>query len=148
MEQVDRLARAIELNKLFIANKFVGKMATEDLIRSDIFTPEEINALVVLYPDYEVDKTYVVGETIKYDGKLYEIIQEHTSQTSWLPNEVASLYKSVVPEAITPEWVQPTGAQDAYNTGDRVVYNGSVYESLINANTWSPEDYPTGWLLI
>lgn len=148
MEQIERLARAIELNKLFIANKFVGKMATEDLIRGDTLTLDEINTLVVLYPNYEVDKAYLVGDVIKYDGKLYEIIQEHTSQASWLPNEVASLYKSVVPEAIIPEWDQPTGGHDAYNVGDRVVYNGSVYESLINANTWSPEDYPDGWLLI
>lgn len=46
-----------------------------------------------------------------------------------------------------PEWVQPTGAQDAYDTGDRVHYTptGLNYQSLINANTWSPVAYPAGW---
>ena len=44
-----------------------------------------------------------------------------------------------------PEWVQPTGAHDAYQMGDRVIFDGSVYESTINANTWSPADYPAGW---
>lgn len=43
------------------------------------------------------------------------------------------------------EWKQPTGAHDAYNTGDRVTFNGQVYESLINGNVWSPADYPAGW---
>lgn len=47
-----------------------------------------------------------------------------------------------------PVWVQPTGSQDAYNTGDRVIYQGSVYESKINANVWSPAGYPAGWTLI
>lgn len=44
-----------------------------------------------------------------------------------------------------PEWVQPTGAHDAYNIGDRVMYKGDAWESTINANVWSPEVYPAGW---
>lgn len=44
-----------------------------------------------------------------------------------------------------PEWTQPLGAHDAYQTGDRVTFNGEVYESLINANVWSPAAYPAGW---
>lgn len=43
------------------------------------------------------------------------------------------------------EFVQPTGAHDAYNLGDRVSYNGKVYESVINGNVWSPDVYPDGW---
>lgn len=44
-----------------------------------------------------------------------------------------------------PDWVQPTGAHDAYNKGDKVRYNGKVYESLIDGNVWSPDVYPAGW---
>lgn len=44
-----------------------------------------------------------------------------------------------------PDWVQPLGAHDAYNTGDMVVYNGKVYESTIDANVWAPDVYPAGW---
>lgn len=43
------------------------------------------------------------------------------------------------------EFVQPTGAHDAYNLGDRVTYSGRVYESIINGNVWSPDVYPDGW---
>lgn len=50
------------------------------------------------------------------------------------------------PEPVEPEeWKQPTGGHDAYNIGDRVKYNGHIYESTINANVWSPETYPQGW---
>ena len=48
------------------------------------------------------------------------------------------------PEEI-PDWVQPTGAHDAYMTGDKVRFKGEVYESLIDGNVWSPETYPQGW---
>lgn len=47
-----------------------------------------------------------------------------------------------------PQWVQPTGAHDAYNTGDKVTYNGKHYQSTINGNVWSPDAYPAGWQLV
>ena len=43
------------------------------------------------------------------------------------------------------EFVQPTGAHDAYNLGDHVTFSGRVYESIINGNVWSPDVYPDGW---
>lgn len=46
------------------------------------------------------------------------------------------------------DFVQPTGAHDAYNVGDRVKYNGHVYESTMAANTYSPDAYPQGWKLL
>lgn len=50
-------------------------------------------------------------------------------------------------EPFVPEWVQPTGAHDAYQIGDSVVFEGQVYTSTIDNNTWSPADYPGGWRL-
>lgn len=44
-----------------------------------------------------------------------------------------------------PIWLQPLGAHDAYNTGDRVTFEGKVYESTIDGNVWSPAAYPAGW---
>jgi hypothetical protein len=44
-----------------------------------------------------------------------------------------------------PEWVQPTGAHDAYKHGDRVRYQGVLYESLLDANVYAPSEYPDGW---
>ena len=40
---------------------------------------------------------------------------------------------------------QPTGAHDAYNTGDVIKWNGEYYESTIDANVWNPSTYPQGW---
>lgn len=46
------------------------------------------------------------------------------------------------------DFMQPTGAHDAYNVGDRVKYNGHVYESTMAGNTYSPDAYPQGWKLL
>ena len=48
-----------------------------------------------------------------------------------------------VPDA--PAYVQPTGAHDAYQAGDRVTFQGRVYEAVTNAVVWSPLAYPQAW---
>ena len=49
------------------------------------------------------------------------------------------------PAETIPDFVQPTGAHDAYKKGDKVKFEGKVYESLIDANAYSPAAYPAGW---
>jgi len=34
---------------------------------------------------------------------------------------------------------------NAYMKGDKVTFNGVVYQSLIDGNVYSPEAYPAGW---
>ena len=45
------------------------------------------------------------------------------------------------------EWGQPDST-NAYSIGDKVLFEGATYESLIDNNVWSPADYPAGWNLI
>jgi hypothetical protein len=92
-----------------------------------------------------ISNEYVyVGWKRVYSGITYEVIQEHLTQFSWVPPLTLNVLWKTVSVGI-PDWVQPTGAQDAYNIGDQVKFEGAVYESLINANVWSPSVYPAGW---
>lgn len=43
------------------------------------------------------------------------------------------------------EYVQPTGAHDCYNTGDKISFNGKKYVCKINGCVWDPNTYPAGW---
>ena len=93
-----------------------------------------------------------VGEIISYginsvgDPQLYKIVQAHTSQDNWRPDATPALYDAFgLDESGYPLWSQPTGAHDAYNVGDIVNYNGTLYQSTINGNVWSPDVYPAGW---
>lgn len=105
---------------------------------------------VELFPRWTAGQEFAAGERVQHGGKLYKCVSAHTSQEDWSPPAAASLWSGVSVDQETgyDEWTQPTGAHDAYNKGDRVVYNGSVYESTIDGNTWSPETYPAGWTLI
>ena len=44
-----------------------------------------------------------------------------------------------------PEFVQPTGAHDAYNIGMGCTFNGEKYICLINGCVWDPITYPQAW---
>lgn len=86
---------------------------------------------------------------ISYSGKLYEVIQGHTTQSDWTPDIVPALFKEISKPAGDgyPEWVQPTGSHDAYQIGDRVTYDGKNWECIAGDaggyNSWSPDVY--GW---
>ena len=112
----------------------------------------ESNAMEIadLYEPYAVGKTYPVGYMFKYgvnaDGEtqLYSVLQEHTSQENWKPNETPSLYKAVgFTESGVSIWTQPLGAEDAYMAGDVVEHNGTLWVSTIDNNVWEPGVY--GW---
>lgn len=49
------------------------------------------------------------------------------------------------PEEEYPEYIQPTGAHDAYNIGDKITFEDNRYECLINGCVWNPVEYPQGW---
>lgn len=113
---------------------------------------EKILEIPSAFPKYAVGKAYKVKEIFQYgenavgDPQLYQVLQEHTSSAEWTPDTAASLYKKIgVTEEGYPEWVQPLGTSDAYNTGDIVSYNGVLYESTIDGNVWNPVSYPAGW---
>ncbi len=105
-----------------------------------------------VFPKYQVGKAYRMKEVFSYgensvgDPQLYQVLQDHISSAEWTPDTTVSLYKKIgVTEDGYPEWVQPLGATDAYNTGDIVSYYGTLYKSKIDGNVWSPEAYPAGW---
>ena len=99
---------------------------------------------VELFPAWVVGKAYAVGDRAQYNGTLYKCIQAHTSQSDWMPSATPALWKTVSLDEY-PEWVQPTGAHDAYNIGDKVTYNGQHYVCTSNANVYAPDVY--GWQL-
>ena len=101
---------------------------------------------IELFPKWEPGISVAVGERYQHLGKLYRVVQAHTTQADWEPQDTPALWTEVSLDE-WPEWVQPTGAQDAYNTGDKVTFEGAHYVSLIDGNIWSPTAYPAGWEL-
>lgn len=116
---------------------------------------EQALEIATVYDEWRPGVNYKVGDFCTYghngvgDPQLYRVVQDHTSHEVWLPDSSASLYSAIgLDKEGYPIWSQPTGAHDAYNTGDIVDYNGTLYKSLIDGNVYSPDAYPVGWEVI
>ena len=98
-----------------------------------------------LFDYWETGKTYIVGDRKRYGDFLYRCLTKHTSQDTWTPDVSPSLWaKVLIPdENVIPEWEQPDST-NPYMKGDKVTYNGKVWESTIDNNVWKPGEY--GWI--
>ena len=113
---------------------------------ADNLTDTEAVANSELFPKWRAGESYAVGTKVQYNNTLYKCLQAHDAQADWIPVDAVSLWAKVLipnPDVI-PEWEQPDST-NPYMTGDKVMYNGKVYESLIDNNVWSPDAYPGGW---
>lgn len=98
---------------------------------------------VELFPLWEEGLAVASGERYRTeDGTLYRCIQAHLTQSNWHPSRAPALWVKVS-VLVYPEWVQPTGAHDAYNAGDKCTYQGIRYICTVNENVYAPTVY--GW---
>jgi len=124
----------------------------------DTWTPDAAPSLfaILLNPDPNIiydwiqpDSTngYANGARVRHNGDIWtstadnNVWEPGAVGAPWISDSEASQSES---ETEIPEWTQPD-AGSAYNTGDRVTFEGNIYESLIDNNVWSPTAYPMGW---
>lgn len=139
---------SLAIGKLGIKTQEAAEFRTvvNEIIES--LSDEQALATPVLFPVWQDNVNYKIGERVRYEGKLYKVLQEHNSQFGWEPFSAVSLFVPLLIDEETGEvleWVQPS-AENGYSIGDKVLFNGEIYESLIDNNVWSPEAYPAGWV--
>ena len=71
----------------------------EMMVRAQINTlaVDDNTALRMLpfYPEWAAGTTYTVGYKVKRNGKLWRVVQAHTSQAGWEPENAASLWTEI-----------------------------------------------------
>jgi hypothetical protein len=131
------------MNKLQMAEQF--RRALQLFAAS--LEGEQAMEVATVFDAWKPGKAYKGGEYFTFgvnsvgDPQLYQVIKgkDHTSSAEWTPDVTTSLYNAIgLDDSGYPVWSAPTGAHDAYNTGDVVNYNGLLYESQINGNTTVP----------
>lgn len=137
---------------------------------------ETIDGSIPEWKQPDSTNAYMIGDRVMFEDKEYESLVDYNvwspsaNPSGWqLVEEVEEPETPVEPEIpvepepepepelpeeptepiepTIPEWVQPD-ATTAYKKGDRVMFEGKVYESAIDGNVWSPTAYPAGWQLI
>ena len=126
----------------------LGQLTLHDKIIADELTDDQLLTVAGLFPYWQPNESVEAHVDIRnFQGQLYECIQSHTTQSDWYPPNVPALWVLKRESGVIAEWVQPP-AENPYMIGDKVLFEGSVYESLINNNVWSPSAYPAGWEII
>lgn len=117
---------------------------------AETLSDEQALQVPLMFDEWEANINYKNGARVIYNNVLYKVLIDHTSQETWTPDVAPSLFAKVLNETVDgsiPEWVQPDST-NPYMKGDKVMFEGSTYESLIDNNIWSPSGYPAGWQLI
>lgn len=94
----DVAEREKALTKLFAkVNKGNDKVLMTLLL--DVLDPKTISTnkdkIINAFDSYEVNTDYSVGDKFKFDGKLYEVIMDHTSVVEWVPSAEPTKYKEI-----------------------------------------------------
>ena len=110
----------------------------------NMITDEQALKVPNLYPTWKEIVDYKKDERVIYHDILYKVITPHTSQIGWEPDVAVSLFtKVLIPdENVIPEWERPDST-NTYSKGDKVAYNGKIWISIADNNSWEPGIY--GW---
>lgn len=117
---------------------------------TDNLTDEDAVESKELFPKWSETGSYSIGMRVRYNDKLYKVLQQHSAQLDWNPIDAPSLFAEILPGqdgTEIGEWQQPDST-NPYMTGDKVTYEGKTYESTIDNNVWSPTAYPQGWKVV
>lgn len=149
----------IEFSEAEIQNQ-EAKKAMEMLnmdFQAQVQTLPDEQALLVpsVFPLWQVEVAYEVGFKVRHNDILYKVLQAHTSQADWTPDVAVSLFAKVIVGELDPgtgeqvvlDWIQPDST-NPYMKGDRVIFEGVVYESTMDNNIWAPDVYPQGWSVV
>ena len=94
------------------------------------------------FPFWHAGMQVTAGQILRYGDDIYKCIQPHVTQDDWTPDKVPALFVKISLEEY-PEWVQPTGAHDAYMKGAKVSHNSKHWISDVDNNIREPSVY--GW---
>jgi len=99
---------------------------------------------------WQADTDYKNGDIVIYKDERYRVTQAHRSQANWLPSEVPTLYGLLKFSGGVQVWERPQ-AHNVIMKGEKRLFrvedgfDGNVYESLIDNNSWSYIEHPQGW---
>ena len=114
----------------------------------DVFAKNQTDETLIdnkaAFSPWRVGLQVTVGQILRYNDDIYRVNQSHTTQDDWTPDITPALYTKISLDEY-PEWVQPTGAHDAYNKGDKVSDEGKHWISEIDGNVWKPGTVAGAW---
>ncbi len=85
------------------------------------------------------------GDIVRDEGNLYRCIHDVTNPgQNTKPSQTPAMWTRIAdPAEEWPQWIQPIGAHDAYDKGEKVKHKNKHWMSEVDGNVWEPGVY--GW---
>lgn len=141
----DELA-AINTNSRLVAIAERSRPLTVDEV-SRMFITQQINTLEVddntalrmkdYYPEWTTGIPYEPGFKVRYNNKLWRVLQAHTSQATWEPENAASLWETIneTHDGSVDDPI-PYDGNMILTSGSHYIQNNVIY--LCNRDTGNP----------
>ena len=114
-------------------------------------TDEQALVMPLLFPKWRKDVEYKVNNRVRYLGKIYKVLQDHTSQEGLEPDVNVDLFEKITKKVVDDneqteilEW-KKCDVTNPYMKGDKVSYKGKIYISDIDINLTTPGKALSGW---
>ena len=131
------------------------KKIEESYIKSDISEEEKTSLEELAREKAKPENSYAslqeqIDELYSELNTLKSTVEANAQGMSALKETVEELGGTVTKPEIPvaeeyPEYVQPTGAHNAYKIGDKITFNGKKYVCKLDNCVWSPQEYPVAW---
>lgn len=131
------------------------KKIEESYIKSDLSEKEKTSLESLAREKAKPENSYAslqeqIDDLYSELNTLKSTVEANAQGTSALKEAVEELGGTVTEPEIPvaeeyPEYVQPTGAHNAYKIGDKITFNGKKYICKLDNCVWSPAEYPVAW---
>ena len=131
------------------ADDIVSQLKELAQTQVEALTDDEAKKVPALFPLWETDKAYAVGDRVWYQASLYKCVQAHTSQSTWNPKDAVSLWANVSEESQEADGSREhpfawTSGMTSYN-GKYYTENGILY--LCTRDSGNPLYFPISSLI-
>ena len=117
------------------------------VVLRDEVSDDQASKVAALYPTLKQNGVLVTaGTRINWNGQLKKAATDLWDTAENNPDNAPTLWADLVYQGeyrTIPETVTVT---TAFAKGEKGWWNGVLYESLIDANVYNPDQYPAGWV--
>lgn len=133
---------------LYAMGQMIARRARERAQEEDA-TANEVIDLYPLLKKWE-EGSQTAGAVVVYNEYPYRTITTHdsTGNPGWNPEETPALFAPYhgTDKVHALPWRTPTGAQDAYNAGEWMIYtDGVAYQCKQDSTVWGPDVVSYAW---
>lgn len=129
------------------ANALIMTSQAQTMARAAV--PDDVIALSIYFPEW-TERDYALDDVITYEGQPFKCAQAHnsTGNPAWNPMDAPSLWANYHAQSklMALPWINPTGAHDAYQSGEWMIWtDGNAYECIANNTVYGPDSLPGSW---